>query len=167
MHEIEILGDNRFETFSKTRVGCRGIVIQDGKMLVSREEVTDYWLIPGGGLEKGETFAQCCIREVLEETGYLVEPLEEFLVMNEYYEEYKYISHYFVCRVAGTGQQHLTEFEKARGLVPKWVDVPFFLEIVSKHQEYAASNEEKRGAYLREYTAITEYLKHCSAMESR
>ena len=30
--------------------------------------------------------------------------------------------------------------------------------IVSKHQKYAATNEEKRGAYLREYTAITEYL---------
>ena len=81
MKEIEILGANRFESYSKTRVGCRGIVIENGKMLVSREEITDWWLIPGGGLEANETLAECCKREILEETGYIVEPTEEFLVM--------------------------------------------------------------------------------------
>ena len=158
MKEIDILGANRFETFSKTRVGCRGVVIQDGKLLVSREEVSDYWMLPGGGLEENETPAECCVREILEETGYIVEPIKEFLVMNEYYEEYRYVSHFFVCKVIGQGEQRLTEVEKARGLVPRWVDVPFFVDIVSKHQEHADTNEEKRGAYLREYTAITEYL---------
>ena len=77
MKEIEILGANRFESYSKTRVGCRGIVIENGKMLVSREEITDWWLIPGGGLEPNETLAECCKREILEETGYIVEPTEE------------------------------------------------------------------------------------------
>ena len=158
MKEIDILGANRFETFSKTRVGCRGIVIRDDKLLVSREEVSDYWMLPGGGLEENETPAECCVREILEETGYIVEPIKEFLVMNEYYEEYRYVSHFFVCKVIGQGEQRLTEVEKARGLVPRWVDVPFFVDIVAKHQEHADTNEEKRGAYLREYTAITEYL---------
>ncbi len=158
MKEINILGANRFETYSKTRIGCRGIVIQNGKLLVSREEVTDYWMLPGGGLEKNETLEECCVREVLEETGYIVEPIKEFLVMNEYYEEYRYISHFFVCKVLGQGEQKLTEVEKMRGLIPKWIDIQFFLDIVSKHQDYAAANEEKRGAYLREHTAITQYL---------
>ena len=94
----------------------------------------------------------------MEETGYLVEPIEEFLVMNEYYEEYRYVSHFFICKVVGNGEQKLTALEKMRGLIPKWVDVQTFVNIVSRHQEYAATNEEKRGAYLREYTAITEYL---------
>ena len=159
MKEIDILGANRFETYSKTRIGCRGIVVQDGKLLVSREEISDYWMLPGGGLEKDETLTECCVREVLEETGYLVEPIEEFLVLNEYYEEYRYISHFFICKVVGQGKQQPTAVEKMRGLIPKWVDIQFFADIVSKYQEYAATNEEKRGAYLREYTAITEYLK--------
>ena len=158
MKEMDILGVNRFETYSKTRIGCRGIVVQDGNLLVSREEISDYWMLPGGGLENGETLSECCAREVLEETGYLVEPIEEFLVLNEYYEEYRYISHFFICKVVGKGEQKLTPVEKMRGLVPKWVDIQFFIDVVSKHQEYAATNEEKRGAYLREYTAITEYL---------
>lgn len=158
MKIIDIFGANRFETYSKTRVGCRGIVIEDGKLLVSREEVTDWWLIPGGGLEKDETLRECCVREILEETGYIVEPMEEFLIMNEYYEEYRYISHYFICKAIGKGEQHLTESEQKRGLIPAWVEIPFFVDIVSKHQEYAPINEEKRGSYLREYTAIKEYL---------
>ena len=37
MNGLDILGDNRFETFSRTRTGCREIVISDGKILFSRE----------------------------------------------------------------------------------------------------------------------------------
>lgn len=159
MKEIDILGDNRFVTYSKTRIGCSGLVIDNGKLLVSREEVSDYWMLPGGGLETNETLLQCCAREVVEETGYLVEPITEFLTINEYYEEYRYISHYFICKVVGKDKQNLTQTERMRGLVPRWVDIPFFLDIISKHQEYALTNEEKRGAYLREYMAIKQYLE--------
>lgn len=55
METLEILGDNRFEMVSKTRTGCWGIVVRDGRILVSREVNVDYWLILGGGLEAGET----------------------------------------------------------------------------------------------------------------
>ena len=160
MKEIDILGANRFETYSKTRIGCRGIVIQDGKLLVSREEISDYWMLPGGGLEEGETLAQCCAREILEETGYVVEPVEQYLTLNEYYEECRYISHFFVCRMIGMGEQSLTETERSRGLVPRWVDVSFFVGVVSEHERYSETNKDKQGAYLREYTAITEYLTY-------
>lgn len=163
MKEIDILGANRHEASTKTRIGCRGVVIAGGKLLVSHEKVTDYWVLPGGGLEKDETLIECCAREILEETGYLVEPIEEFLVMNEYYEEYRYVSHFFICKVVGEGEQKLTAAEKMWGLVSEWIDIPFFVDIVSRHQEYAATDEEKRGAYLREYTAITEYLNTLQA----
>ena len=161
MKELDILGDNRYETFSKMRTGCRGIVVNDGKILVSREANVDYWLIPGGGLEEGETLVECCVREVLEETGYIVEPVEEYLLVNEYYEEYKYVTHYFICKMIGVGHQNLTEEEKSRGLIPKWLDLQELLSIFSEHQKYAETNEMKRGAYLREYTALKEFLVTC------
>lgn len=162
MWEIDILGDNRFETYTKTRVACRAIVRKADQILVSREEAVDCWLLPGGGLEAGETLRECCIREVLEETGYLVEPVEEYLVIHEYYEEYRYTTHFYICEITGEGQRHLTEFEKTRGLVPMWVDISFFDGIVSDYQAYAVTNEERRGAYQREHTAITAYLAHCA-----
>lgn len=146
-------------TFSKTRVGCRGIVIKDSLMLISHEVNTDYYLIPGDGLEGGETAEECCIREIREETGYIVRPVSCFLTMNEYYEEYKYVSHYFVCEIIGKSVQNLTAYERERGLIPEWIAPKKMLEMFSRHNDFAATNEEKRGAYLREYTALTEYFR--------
>lgn len=70
MKTIDIYGDNRFEKQTKTRVACRGIVISDGKILMSYEVKTDQWFIPGGGLENDENLEECCVRELAEETGY-------------------------------------------------------------------------------------------------
>lgn len=159
MKEIEILGANRFETFTKTRTGCRAVILREGKILLSHETGTGWWLVPGGGLEQGETPEECCIREVEEETGLLVKPLRQFLTLYEYYEEYRYISHYFICEITGQGQMRLTENEAARGLEPAWLPLSEAIELFSKHQSYADTNEEKRGSYQREYTALTEFLQ--------
>ena len=94
-----------------------------------------------------------------EETGVIVRPLEQFLTLYEYYEEYRYISHYFICEVTGSGKTRLTEAEKQRGLEPRWIPLEEAVELFSRHWEYAETNEEKRGSYLREYTALLEYLK--------
>lgn len=155
---IEIYGKNRHEIATKTRIGCRGIVVQDGDILISHEQNTDQYFIPGGGLEEGETIGECCAREVLEETGYAVKPTRHFLTVGEYYEEYKYVSHYFLCEVIAKKEPCLTEEEAERGLVPKWLPLQMMLELFGKHEDYAAENEEKRGAYLREYRALVEYL---------
>ena len=159
MKEIEILGANRYDTFTKTRSGSRGIIVYDGKLLLSHEIKSGWWLVPGGGLEENETYEECCIREVEEETGFIVRPVREFLILYEYYEEYRYISHYFVCEVTGNGQMKLTEAEKRRGLEPQWLPFQEAVDMFSRHQDYADTSEEKRGSYLREFTALLEYLK--------
>ena len=157
MKTAEILGANRFETFSKTRAGSRAVVVRDGMILLSRETKSGWWLVPGGGMEEGETPEDCCIRETEEETGFIVKPLRQFLTLYEYYEEYRYISHYFVCGITGMGQMRLTDAEKRRGLEPQWLPLDDAVGIFARHQEYADVSEEKRGAYLREYTALLEY----------
>ena len=163
MKEIEIFGANRFETFTKTRAGSRAVIEQDGRILLSHETRSGWWLVPGGGLEGNETPEEtpeaCCVRETEEETGLIVRPLRQFLTMYEYYEEYRYISHYFICEVTGRGQMRLTDAEIRRGVEPQWLPLQEAVDLFSKHQSYAATSEEKRGAYLREYTALQEYLK--------
>ena len=159
MKTLEILGANRFDTFTKTRPGSRAVAVRDGMILLSHETVTGWWLVPGGGLEADETPAECCVRETEEETGFIVRPLRQFLTLKEYYEEVLYLSYYFVCEVTGAGRMHLTDAEKRRGLEPRWIPLKEAIELFSRHQEYAAVSEEKRGAYLREYTALREYLK--------
>ena len=81
MKEIEILGANRFETFTKTRAGSRAVIVRDGKILLSHETVSGWWLVPGGGVEGEETPEECCVREVEEETGVIVRPLRQFLTL--------------------------------------------------------------------------------------
>ena len=159
MKEIEILGANRFDTFTKTREGSRAIVVRDGLILLSHEIISGWYLVPGGGVEDGETPEDCCIREVEEETGFIVRPRHQFLTLREYYEEYRYSSYYFVCDVTGCGQMHLTEAEMRSGLEPEWISLQEAVDIFSRHQSYAAESEEKRGSYLREYTALQEYLR--------
>ena len=56
MKTINIYGDNRFETFTKTRTACRGIVIADEKILLSYATKIDQWDIPGGGYGRKRKF---------------------------------------------------------------------------------------------------------------
>ena len=157
--KIEIFGANHFETFSKTRAGSRAVVVRDETILLSHETQSGWWLVPGGGIEEGETPEACCVREAEEETGNLVLPLQEFTTVFEYYEEYRYITHYFICEVTGSGRIHLTEAETRRGAEPEWILLSEAIDIFSHHQSYGGINEEKRGIYLREYTALKEYLR--------
>ena len=56
-----------------TYTRCQGAMIRDDQILLitHREHATGrtYWVIPGGGLEPGETPEQCARREMQEETG--------------------------------------------------------------------------------------------------
>ena len=159
MTKVEIRGANRFETYTKTRAASRAVIVRNGMILLIHEAGLDLWIVPGGGIEEDETPEKCCVREAEEETGNLVLPLQEFTTLFEYYEEYCYITHYFVCEVTGRGRMHLTEAEVHRGAEPKWIPLPEAVDIFSRHQLYADLSEEKRGIYLREYTALQEYLK--------
>lgn len=139
--------------------GCRGLVEESGRLLISHETETGYYMFPGGGLENGETLDTCCVREVLEETGYIVKPSERFLELHEFYDGYEFITHYFICKIIGKDTQQLTEEEAVRGLIPEWIERHALLDIFSKYDDYAQLNENKRGAFLREYTALCEYSK--------
>jgi 8-oxo-dGTP pyrophosphatase MutT (NUDIX family) len=156
MQKIDIFGENRYEQPSIQRIGCRGIIMRESQILLVHELLNDFYMIPGGGHEPGETLEECCIRELREETGYVVKPNKKgaFLELNEYYGEYHFIDYYYSCEVVGSEATELTEAEVERKLVAEWVAWEEALEIFSRHQDYASSFEEKRGAYLREYTAL-------------
>lgn len=159
MKEINIYGENYSGFTLHTRKAGRGIILTDGKILLSHETVIEQWMTPGGGFEKTETAEECCIREVAEETGILVNAKECFFIANEYYEDWKYVSYYFICNPIDIVKQKLTKREIKVGVQPEWVDFAEAIEIFSKHADFAEINEERRGIYLREYNALKQLEK--------
>lgn len=156
MKIVDIVGKNYLGNWDKTRTACRGIVMEEGKILLSYETKTDQWMIPGGGKEDDESDEACCIREIAEETGVKAEALQCMLEIDEYYENWKWVNRYFICKVVGTTEMKQTEREKEVGMEPRWLPVSEVREIFAQHALFDGIDEMRRGMYLREYTALCE-----------
>jgi len=64
-----IYGD-RIGAQGKIRLGCSAAIFdKQGGVLLTRRRDNGQWCLPSGGVEPGESVAEGCEREVLEETG--------------------------------------------------------------------------------------------------
>ena len=66
----QILYGERISKQGKIRLGCSAAMFDEhGRILLTRRADNGQWCLPGGGMEPGESAAEACEREVLEETG--------------------------------------------------------------------------------------------------
>jgi len=87
-------------------VGVGGVVVRDGRVLLIRrgkEPLLGRWVVPGGTVELGETLQEALVREMEEETGLLVEPLDVLTVFDRIQREggrvvYHFVIVDFLCR---------------------------------------------------------------------
>jgi 8-oxo-dGTP diphosphatase len=95
---------------SRPILGVGAIIFRRGCVLLvqrGRPPLKGYWSLPGGALELGEPLANGVLREVVEETGLTVKPLEVFEVFERIIPgrgnrpEYHYVVVDYLCRVAG------------------------------------------------------------------
>lgn len=158
MKTIKIIGDDYLGKFDVVRASSRCLIIQDGKILLSFMKNRNAYMIPGGGKEADESQYQCCLREVEEETGYVVKISDCVLEIEEYYTNEKYISRYYIGKIRKKGTQQLTEVEEEEGLEPIWMNVETALEMFRTGSLNKDIDEMIQGMYLREYTALTNVL---------
>lgn len=62
---------------------------------------TDEWAVPSGEIEKGETPEMCCIREVMEETGYQVAIEKPLFVKDQDVNGMHVTTYYYEVNVVG------------------------------------------------------------------
>jgi 8-oxo-dGTP diphosphatase len=87
-------------------VGVGGVVVRDGRALLIRrgkEPLYGRWVVPGGTVELGETLEEALVREMEEETGLRVEPVEVLTVFDRIDRDggrvsYHYVIVDFLCR---------------------------------------------------------------------
>ncbi len=98
--------DCDFIDFENARPCAGALVAKAGEVLLIQRAVEPfkgYWDIPGGFLESEEHPAEAVRREMLEETGLLVEPVEVLDFWVDVYgeEEYHTLNICYLARVAG------------------------------------------------------------------
>jgi ADP-ribose pyrophosphatase YjhB (NUDIX family) len=106
-------------------VGVGAVVVDVGRVLLVRrgtEPLRGQWSLPGGLLELGESLTNGVVREVREETGLIVEPVELIELLDRIYREgervrYHYVIADYLCRVAGGALKAASDADAAR-----WVE---------------------------------------------
>jgi ADP-ribose pyrophosphatase YjhB (NUDIX family) len=106
-------------------VGVGAVIVEEGRVLLVRrgtEPLKGQWSLPGGLLELGEPLTGGVIREVLEETGLMVEPVELVELLDRIHGEGKRVRYHYViadylCRVTGGSLQAASDADAVR-----WVE---------------------------------------------
>jgi 8-oxo-dGTP diphosphatase len=111
------------------RVSVWAIIFEGGRVLLAHRRDIDWWNLPGGGMEAGETVEQALRREVLEETGLEVE-IER--VTGIYSKPQKNeVALAIRCHVKAGQPQATTEMRECRYFSPD--DLPF--NTLPKHRQ--------------------------------
>ena len=106
-------------------LGVGAVVVDEGRVLLVRrghEPLKGQWSLPGGLLEIGESLTAGVAREVVEETGLIVEPIELIELLDRIHHEgervrYHYVIADYLCRVTGGTLQAASDADDAR-----WVE---------------------------------------------
>jgi ADP-ribose pyrophosphatase YjhB (NUDIX family) len=106
-------------------VGVGAVIVNQGRVLLvqrGREPLKGHWSLPGGLVEVGESLKTAVIREVEEETGLLVEPVELIELLDRIHREgerirYHYVIADYLCRVTGGALKAASDADAVR-----WVE---------------------------------------------
>lgn len=106
-------------------IGVGAVVVDGGRVLLVRrghEPLLGKWSLPGGLIELGESLQAALVREVKEETGLTVEPVELIELIDSIHRDGERVKFHFViadylCRVTSGSAQAASDADAVR-----WVE---------------------------------------------
>ena len=150
------------------RYGARGIVLrEDGKIAVFNKSNKNEYKLPGGGIEGNEKSQEAFKREVLEETGCVIEVIKELGIAEEYKTlgNFKQISYVFVGKVLeDTNNLNVTQKEKDEGAKLIWETPSNALKLITDCYDNLISSKYENVYFtkfivLRDKAILEYYLK--------
>src|SRR5579875_1714973 len=133
------------------RIGVYALIFDEGRVLLALRRDIDWWNLPGGGMEAGETVEEAMRREVREETG--LEVVVERLVGVYSKPQKQEVLLTLRCQVVGGTLTAAQESRECRFFMPNELPV----NTLPKHRqrvEDALLNQER--AVLRDQRTSTE-----------
>ena len=134
MRLLHIMDSDDYENCTRLTVrhSARAIIISDGRIAMIHSLENNYFKLPGGGIEPGESRENALIRETLEETGLHVIPetIDELGYIHRIRKSLKYEdecfiqnNYYYFCEVTDeVSEPEYDEGELSERFVPVFVD---------------------------------------------
>lgn len=89
----------------KSWQGAAGVCVNDRNELLMVLQAApgedQKWTVPSGGKEKTETFEECCVREIFEETGYTTKVKASIYKKETLLEGFEVLVHYYAVTCTG------------------------------------------------------------------
>lgn len=133
MRELFVLDKKNYNPNGSVgkRPSVRGIILRDGKIAMMHSQKYNYYKLPGGGIEPGESLEETLIREVREESGLIVIPdtIKEFgyvrrIEKGRYEDIFIQDNYYFICEAeARVVEQELDAYEAEERFVLELVPI--------------------------------------------
>lgn len=130
--EINDTNDKVEESKFKTREASRAIILdENNKIPILYVSKFEYYKLPGGGIDDGESKEEALKRECQEEVGCEIEIIKEVGKLIEYRKEHslKQISYCYLGRITSKGEPNFTQKELENGFQIVWVTIE---EAISK-----------------------------------
>lgn len=146
MKRIIELNDEYFGLNSKPfeqkelRFAARAIVLKEDKIALVHMSKDNYYKIPGGGIEDGESVKEGLVREVEEESGCQIKITDEVGEIVEHRSKYGMLqtSYCYIGKVLSEGKTNFTQNEINSGSKIIWVPLDEAIKLMesSNKEDY-------------------------------